>query len=299
MNRRIQPIAAPVVALLIAACGPSGQTGGTESRSTVDATEAPSGALANPTPAASPPFALGPVTTPPPGAGARFDSASMSADGMTVTLRFVGGKPFSPTDPCSSAYTAWAEAVGDVLYAAVVDVTPDVAAPSTSPPTSSILVACNAMGYDRTASVTLSAPFAGARVEDVAGNVHFARPPEGLVELAGLPSGWSLRSQGDVNDSPTGRWQRVYASTANPPLDGSRGHLDFYQAFGQAAGVSGGDERREVTVNGKPAVLFRSAPDGELVLVWLLGSNGLALVANETDFPADALIRVAESARLP
>jgi hypothetical protein len=236
----------------------------------------------------------------PPGARAQFDAASLSADGLTVTLTFVGGKPFSPADPCSSAYEAWAEVVGDVLYAGVVDVTPILVAPSPLPLMSpAIVVACDAVGYARTASVELPAPFIGTRVEDIAGYVHFVRPPDGLVELAGLPAGWSLRSQRDVGDSPTGRWVRVYAPTANPPIDRSKGHLDFYQAYGQATGVSGGDARREVTVNGKPAVLFRSAPDGELVLVWLLGSNGLALVANESDISADALIKIAGSAKLP
>ena len=53
-----------------------------------------------------------------------------------------------------------------------------------------------------------------------------------------------------------------------------KGHVDFYQAFGGAANVSGGDEHRDVTVNGKPALLYRNPPDGELVLVWLLEETG-------------------------
>ncbi len=136
-------------------------------------------------------------------------------------------------------------------------------------------------------------------MEDLAGYVHFVRPPDGLAELTGLPGDWQLRSQHDVEESPTGRWLRVYAPTADPALDGSKGHVDFYQAFGGAANVSGGDEHRDVTVNGKPALLYRNPPDGELVLVWLLEGNGMALVANEADFSADALIKLAESAELP
>ena len=232
---------------------------------------------------------LGPTTTPPPGGRARFDTATLSADGKTLTLAFVGGQSFSPTNPCSAAYTGWAEAVGDVLRAAVVDVTPVL-------PTLAPNVSCDAIGYERSVSIELPAPFEGARVEDLAGNVHFVRPPDGLAVLTGLPSDWQLRTQKDVEDSPTGRWLRVYAPTADPPLDGSKGHVDLYQAFGGAANVSGGDEHRDVTVNGKPALLYRNPPDGELVLVWLLGGNGMALVANEADFPADALVKLAESA---
>ena len=134
---------------------------------------------------------------------------------------------------------------------------------------------------------------------DLAGNTHFIRPPDGLAVLTGLPGDWQLRTQKDVEDSPAGRWLRVYAPTADPPLDISKGHLDLYQAFGRAADVSGGDEHRDVMVNGNPALLYRNAPDGELVLVWLLGGNGMALVANEADFPADALVKLAESASLP
>lgn len=292
MNQRIQLIAVPVLALAIAGCGAVVPTASPEPPSAVDPTPPTSGVSPVPSALSGSTSTPGPTSTPPPGAGTRFDSATLSADGKTLTLAFVGGQAFSLTNPCSAAYTAWAEVVGDVLRAAVVNVTPVL---PTLPPS----VSCDAVGYGRTASVELPAPFEGSRVEDLAGYVHFVRPPEGLAELTGLPGDWQLRSQHDVEESPTGRWLRVYAPTADPPLDGSKGHVDFYQSFGGAANVSGGDERRDVTVDGKPALLYRNPPDGELVLVWLLEGNGMALVANEADFSADALIELAASARLP
>jgi hypothetical protein len=292
MNQRIHVIAVAVLALVLAACGALVPTESPKAPVAVDPTPPTAGESPLASAAADPGATLGLTTTPPPGTRSAFDSASLSADGRTLTLAFVGAQSFSLDNPCSAAYTAWAEAVGDVLYAGVVDVTPPQ---PTLPPN----VFCDAVGYERTASVQLPEPFEGARVEDLAGYVHFVRPPDGLVELTGLPSAWQLRSQRDVEESRTGRWQRVYAPTADPPPGESKGHVDFYQAFGGAANVSGGDEHRDVSVNGKPALLYRNPPDGELVLVWLIGPNGMALVANEADFSADALIRLAESAELP
>lgn len=234
------------------------------------------------------------LTSPPPGRLAPISTASFSADGRTLTLSFTGGPEYSPANPCSIAYAGWAEAAGDTLYAAVVDVT-DRVRPSDAP----TAAACDAMGYGRRVSVTLRAPFSGARLVDLWGYVHFLKAPPGLVELTALPPGWTLRAANDVEDSPTGRWERVYSPDAQLPQGTSKGRLELYQAFGGPAQVSGGEDMRTVMVNGQSATLYRWAADGELVLVWSLGSDGLALVANETDFTVDALIRLAESARLP
>ena len=181
-----------------------------------------------------------------------------------------------------------------MLYVAIVDVTQRVRPSDAATPQ-----ACDAMGHGRTVSIDLAAPFTGGRIVDLAGYVHFLRAPDGLADLHGLPSGWTLRSASDVEESPTGRWLRVFAPVADPPQGTSQGRLDLYQAFGGPAGVSGGDDVRTVSVNGQAATLYRSSADGELVLVWALGGDGLAIVANEADFTADALVRLAEGATLP
>ena len=51
-----------------------------------------------------------------------------------------------------------------------------------------------------------------------------------------------------------------------------------------------------MVVNGRRATQYRHAPNGELVLVWRLGNDGLALVAYEQQFSIDELIALAESA---
>jgi hypothetical protein len=204
--------------------------------------------------------------------------------GRRLTLRFVGGPVYKVSHRCSHQYAGWAEQVGDVLEVAVVDVTPHLPLP------------CDALGFGRSLEIRLPTPFTGSQINDRAGYVHFLRAPDGLVQLRGLPAGWLLRAEGDVQESPTGRWLRTYSPEPHPRSGTSRNRVDFIEAFGGPAGVTGGEEQPTVTVNGQNATLYRHAPTGELVLVWMLGSDGLALAVNESDFSVDQLITLAESA---
>jgi hypothetical protein len=227
---------------------------------------------------------------PPAGDGVRIDSASISDDGTAITVQFVGGKDYVPGDPCSHHYFGWANETDGVLEVKVVDDTPQAPLQEGT--------ACDALGYGRTVTIELDRAFGGSRVHDAAGYVHFVRPPEGLADIT-VPAGWTLATQSDVQESPTGRWQRTWTmgGAANPAT--SKGKIDLYQAFGGPAGVTGGDEVRQVQVNGAPATLYRSAPDGELVLVWMVDSDGMALVVNETEFPVEKAIELAEGLTLP
>lgn len=233
----------------------------------------------------------GPIAGPPLGPTVRFDKGELSDDSTILTLRFVGGREFAVDDRCSTAYAGWAAQVGETLEAEVIDVTPRAPAVEGQ--------GCDLVGHSRSVSVRLESPFLGSRLHDRGGDMHFVRRPAGLIELRALPGAWVLRSEGDVQESPTGRWEQTYSPRANPNPGTSKGKLDLYQAFGGPAGVSGGEEIRTVKVNGRDATLYRFAPDGELVLVWQLGADGLALVANEAEFPVRQLIALAESARAP
>ncbi len=230
----------------------------------------------------------GALTSPPAGLITRIGRASLAADGMMLTLEFTGGAEYSPDAPCSHEYEGWAEAVGDTLHAAIVDVT-------TRPGRA---IACNDVGYGRAVEITLPAPFSGARLEDLAGYVQFLRAPDGLVELEALPETWKLRSGESVEDSKTGRWRRVYAPDASPPASG-RGRLELYQAFGGFADVGGGEILTTVYVNREEAPVYGSPGSGELVLAWQAGGNGFALVADKADFSVHELAELANSATLP
>jgi hypothetical protein len=229
---------------------------------------------------------------PPPGEAVRFDRAKLSEDGAALTLTFVGGKEYDPRDPCTNRYFGWAHEADGTLDAKVVNDTP----PSAQ---GGAVVACDAMGYARTVTIKLDPPFLGNRVHDLAGYIHFVGRPDGLAELTKLPPDWKLVTESDVQESPTGRWQRTWTTDGLQPNGLSKGKVDLYQAFDGPAGVTGGDEVHTVQVNGTAATLYRSAPDGELVLVWQLDDDGLALVVNETDFSGDMVIELAESATIP
>jgi hypothetical protein len=163
---------------------------------------------------------------------------------------------------------------------------------------------CDASGHRRFVAVNLGGPFTGDRVVDDTsirdGTTWFLIPPAGLAVLPDVPDGWSLAREETLPESPGGRWMRTFvAPGVGPDAPGRDGRLIVIQGFGQAADVTGGADQRDVAVNGTPAVLSREPDNGELVLVWRLGADGLGLVASETDFSVAELIRFAGGVRAP
>jgi hypothetical protein len=227
---------------------------------------------------------------PPPGAALRVDLITLSEDGRTVMIQFVGGKDYDPDDPCSNHYFGWARDIDGVLQVKVVDDTPPF------PPLPEGF-ACDAIGYGRTIAIELDEPFLGDRAQDLAGPIHLFRPPAGLVDLP-LPAGWTLQNNGQDVGAPPLQWSRRWT------LDGTEGTEDtgqvvLQQRFGGPSSTTGGGEVQEVLVNGTEARLFREPESGELVLVWMSDGDGLALVANEADFPVDQLVELAEGVTRP
>lgn len=211
---------------------------------------------------------------------------TLSEDGRHIDLGFVGAKPFDRNDRCSAGYSAWTEVVDGVLEVGVWESRWPLGHP----------VACDAIGYRRALSVDLEEPFTGSEWRDLAGPYrHFLAAPRDLVTFD-VPDGWRLVAEKDVEESPTGRWQRTYAPSPDAPYEQT---LTVLQAFGSPASISGGAEMRSVDVDGEPATLYRHPPSGELVLVWQLDGDGLTLVANERWIPLDALMAIAKSATPP
>lgn len=277
------------VALFLAACSASAPaaTGGPSAPSPAASpstpTESAPAASATPTPVVEP------LSWPPqPTRDQRYVGISkltLSEDGSRIALEFVGARAYSPDDPCSADYTATAAVVDGVL---------EVGVTRSRPPRPGEPPACDSMGYGRSLAVSLDEPFTGTVWRDLTGYLHFLAPPEGLVELTGLPDGWELRAERDVEESPTGRWERTYSPDASLTDESRR--VVLYQSFDGPVDVTGGTEERQVTVNGQPAILYRWPPNGELVLVWRLGNDGLALVAYEQEISIEELIDLAESA---
>ena len=284
-NARATPRAAPP--LIVRAAGTLAAVGVLVALAVLLVTVAP---RARPGPGADVPS---PLASGPPADGDELitiDEVTLSEDGQSVRLDFVGGPPFDPLNACSNDYAAWAAIVDDHLEVAVF-----VVEHATVPLLP--MQGCPDIGYNRSLQVDLAAPFTGHRVVDRSGSTHFvARPPD-LVEID-LPERWQLVAERGLPGSRTGQWRRTYSVHAPPPPVRDGGRLDLYQTFDAPAGVSGDVRQPPLIVDGNPAILYRSG-DGELVLVWRFGEHGLALVANEADFSVAELVTIAESARLP
>ncbi len=284
-------ILALVAALILAGCSGSVPTP-TSSPSMSSPQASPSTAPGTaPSPSTTPAAVAGLPSWPPqPDRDFRYvpiDKLTLSEGGRHLSLDFVGAREYAADDPCSAEYKASVTVVDGVLEVGVEESRRPAAAEGTL---------CDAMGYARNLQVDLQEPFTGSVWRDLNGYLHFLAPPDGLVELAGLPDGWLLRAQRDVEESPTGRWERTYSPDPSPSPARS---VVLYQSFDGPVNVTGGDEAPDVVVNGQPATLYRWPPTGELVLVWRLGNDGLALVAYEQQFSVDELIALAESATLP
>jgi hypothetical protein len=282
-------VLALAVALILSACSGSVPTA-TNSPGSPSPDVSPSTATETVPPASTTPTPVAdlPSWPPQPDRDFRYLSISqltLSRDGRQIALDFVGARAYSPDDPCSADYAATVTVVDGVLEVGVEESRRPAPTEGTD---------CDAMGHARSLQVNLDEPFTGSVWRDLNGYVHFLAPPDGLVELAGLPDGWELRAQRDVEDSPTGRWERTYSPDLSP-ADATRSVV-LYQSFDGPVNVTGGTEERQVVVNGRPATLYRWPPNGELVLVWRLGNDGLALVAYEQQFSVDELIDLAESA---
>jgi hypothetical protein len=231
-----------------------------------------------------------PKSSLPPASGrpVRIESATLSADSRVLTLSFIGGPKYVAGDPCSKAYAGQAEEVNGVLEAAVLDVTPPAHLPDG--------MACTMEGYPRSVTVTLAAPFLGSRLDDRAGYVLFLRRPAGLVEFTGIPSGWLLRSERTVEESPTGRWERIYSPDAVPGGYPELRELDIFQSFDSPVYVGGNGSDRTVQVGDTTGTLNGPDNRGEMVLTWYVGADQIALVANSADFTPEALTALAETA---
>jgi hypothetical protein len=248
--------------------------------------------LAGASPSPSPPAASATPSPTPNQAVAerpvRILAATLSPDSRKLTLSFIGGPEYKPNNPCSKAYAGQASEVEGVLQAAVLDVTPPGHLPDGIP--------CTLVGYSRSVTVTLDAPFFGSRLDDRAGYVLFLRRPAGLVEFTGIPSGWLLRSERTVEESPTGRWERIYSPDAVPGGYPELRELDIFQSFDGPVQVGGNGTDRTVQVGDTTGTLNGPDRAGEMVLTWYVGADQIALVANSADFTPEALIAVAESA---
>ena len=102
--------------------------------------------------------ACGPIGSPPASRLAQIPvhEASVSADGRTLTLKFVGAAPFDRDDPCTHDYEAAIERSIDELRFSVFEQPHPGAANAT----------CDLLGFRRSLDVEVDPPFIGHRLAD-------------------------------------------------------------------------------------------------------------------------------------
>ena len=110
------------------------------------------------------PLSGGEEFAPVPSGPVSFEDVTLSEDGRTVRVDFIGGPVFDPANPCSIAYEATAEIVGDELEIGVYA----RQHPMPLPPETG----CDAMGHDRTLLIELQEAFDGTIVRDLAVSTH-------------------------------------------------------------------------------------------------------------------------------
>jgi hypothetical protein len=222
-----------------------------------------------------------------------FDRATISDDGRIVTLEVIGGGPWSEADPlCTQLLTGWAGLRDGALVAAVVDITP--ARPSMPPN-----VACDLVGHLQLVRVPLAVPYPGWLIRELrTGHPHLLRAPDRALTLGGLAPAWSLASEEDATSDERWTvpvWRQTWTKNGGELTGtGEPGQVDLYMGFGAASGITGTGKGRAVSVAGRPGLLFRDEERGELVVVWMAGDDGLAIVANGADFREADLLSLAE-----
>lgn len=226
----------------------------------------------------------------PAGPAAPIDNVTLGGDGRSVHVDFIGGREFDVNDPCSIAYDGTAKVVGDGLEIGIY--------PQQHPMAQGGAV-CTMEGHARSIDLSLDEPFNGVLVHDVSGQTLLLAPPPDLAVIGELPDGWKLRREESLHGSLTPRWQRIWSPDPGPWLSDRASMLTLIQAFGGPVETIGGDQISSVQVGGQPARLAQNPPSGELVLVWSLEEDELALVGNLRDFTPDELRRLAESVTLP
>jgi hypothetical protein len=217
-----------------------------------------------------------------------FDAWTFSGARDSVKVEFFGAPELDLQNPCSKAYRGAARIDGDELVIGIY--------PEPFPGDVPNGLVCTGEGHRRSLEIALAEPFHGWRIRDLAGQVFFLEEPPGQVEIGALPDGWLEHDGESLSGSPTGRWSRIYTLAGRVPQRGSSvGQLELIQAFGAPAEVTGGDLQPDVELNGETATFYIWPPTGEMVLVWWVDGDGVALVGNLEDFTREEFIALAES----
>ena len=138
-------------------------------------------------------------------------------------------------------------------------------------------------------------PFAGSTVRDVASGPLWIAPPDRVVELAPVPSGWRLTSI--VTSAGTREIDREYRPGPDAP-----GDEDRYLYLGQ---VLGGPSSHAVdvavatrSIRGQEVSIGRNGDVGYLAN-WRLGADTLTLITYDATLTVGAFVAMANAVAVP
>jgi hypothetical protein len=221
------------------------------------------------------------------GEAVSIDRFTLSPDRTILEVGFIGGAPYDPDNPCSEAYAASADLLGDVLEVEVVR----TKGMGHGGGFGNRSFACTLVGYFRTETIELDEPFDGSEIRDANGeHRRLFRTGDELATLTGLPSGWEVQVQSESPETRGGGWIKVYG-----PYDDPSQQVVFVQAFDGYPHIwraFTGEDR--ITVDGVDGRLFHT-PNGHQGIWWKPGEAGYALYAFEEIFTLEELLALAET----
>ena len=266
----------PLIAAVLVACS---------------ATPAPTASVPGPDAPASLQRTFGPdfPAVAPSDGGARIDAAVLSHDRRTLSVAFIGAQAYAPANPCSEDYGAWAAISGDTLNVQVDRIEhPDQA---TFAPGSS----CTADGHQYLFQILLRTPFAGSTVRDVASGPLWIAPPDGVVELAPVPSGWRLTSI--VTNADTREIDREYRPGPDSPGDDNR-YLYLGQVLGGPSSYAVDVAVATRSIRGQEVSIGRNGDVG-YIANWWLGGDTLTLITYDAALTVEAFVALANAVAVP
>ena len=216
------------------------------------------------------------------------DTVALSDSGRRLSVHFFGAPKYDEANPCSADYIAATTVNGDELELSVSARRPMSASDSSQE-------SCPDIAFPRQLDVDLPQPFTGFLVHDLGGEFHVARQPDRLVNID-VPPGWQLVGQNELPTASVAQWCRVYMKPDIGASPTTQHELQLCQAFGGPSPTEGVTELPSVEIDGQQARVWSSDETGEIVVSWMLGSDGLVLVANESQFTETDLLTLASTA---
>lgn len=211
----------------------------------------------------------------------------MTRDGHSLDVTFVGGAPMAEQKPCGADY-AHSEAVVDTTLELTVT---EVASRSGECLLTELICCEHTFTVEVTAQIDRVRDMGrrANRMDLPSAGLFFLQRPSGVLDLHGLPDGWSMaREQADWG----GTWTRFYGSNRGS------GSLEFRTWFDGELNPEPEVLQPPVTVHGHEAAYSLYGDTGEIALQWMDGDNALMLLGQQRDFAIEDLIALAETATL-